>query len=192
MKLKKSFLKHFSQKNCGSVTVEFALVSVLLVTLILSIIEVGIITFSQITVESTTNSTVRNIRTGNSGGTNNLKQYVRDSIITNAKGLVGAEKILITTDLDTDYNDIAKPEVCLANPPAPAGTCPSGAPFEDRNGNGVYDGDMPDLDVGGPGDRIRIRVLYPWTVLSPLLLPFLGQDGVVMITSTTFVVNEPA
>ena len=175
----------------GGVTIEFALIGTVLFIMLFGIIEVGMITFSQVVVENATNKTVRNIRLGLDGGTGNMKQYIRDEIRRNTVGLINNNNIIITTDLDTNYNVIPKPEKCLADPPAPAGTCPAGAPFQDANGNGKYDGDMPELELGGPGDRIRIAVYYNWNVISPILRPLMGENGSLVIKSTTFVKNEP-
>jgi len=50
---------------------------------------------------------------------------------------------------------------------------------------------MPDLELGGPGDQIKLKVLYSWDIISPIVSPLIGVDGTAVITSKNFIKNEP-
>lgn len=175
----------------GASAIEFAIVGPVFIFLIYSIIELGMIMFAASVIESATSLTTRTARVGNDGGTGDLVSYIREQIREKSMGLMDADKILITTDLVTSYGSLPKPERCLVTPPPPVGTCPPGAPFEDANSNGVYDGTMPALSLGGPNDIIRLRTYYPAPILSPLTGVFMSENGEFVISSTTMVRNEP-
>jgi len=183
------------KSNCrGSAAVEFALVAPVLFIFFFSIIELGMMVFASVTIEGASAISARTIKVGNDRGTGSLETLVRTEIRDRSWGLLNSGKILVTTSLQ-GYHDLPKPEICLAIPEAAPGECPAGQPFEDRNGNGVYDGNLPSLDLGQPGDQIRINVYYPWHILSPLVKPLFPneEDGekVFLIRSVNFIKNEP-
>lgn len=183
-------VKAFLHQEDGSNLIEFALVAPVIFLMIFALIEFGLITFSMTALESATSSVARQARVFDDGGGGNLIQTIRDEIRQRTNGLINVNDVIITTDL-RDYGVIPKPETCLSPVPVPAGTCPIGVPFEDTNGNGVFDGTLPDLALGGPSDLIRLNVHYPWRVLTPLVGPIVAPQGEFVITSTTFVKNEP-
>ena len=70
------------------------------------------------------------------------------------------------------------------------GTCNHGDPYQDDNGNGVWDADGGDDGAGGAKDR----VVYTVTVTYPRMLPiyrFVGIGNTQTITAKTVLQNQP-
>lgn len=176
----------------GAAAIEYAIVSPVFLFLLFSIIEMGMIMLSATAIESATSIAARTARIGDDGGTGDLVSFIREEVRARSWGMVNADKILITTDLVTSYDDIPKPEQCLATPTPPIGTCPAGEPYIDANGDGKYNG-MPPLDLGTSSEIVRLRVYYPAHIFSPLTGALMEQtaEGEYLISSTTMVKNEP-
>ena len=47
------------------------------------------------------------------------------------------------------------------------------------------------MNLGNSGDVVVYTVTYPWDVVTPFLSNFLGHNGVVTLTASTVVKNEP-
>lgn len=185
--------KRFAWCCAGSALIEFAFITPILFTLILGVIEFGLIAFATSAIESATATVARQARVRNDLGSGDLVRTIRQEIQRRSNGLVENDATLITTDIDSDFEDLRKPDICRAEPPAPPGTCPPGAPFEERNGIPGFQADtFPPLALGGPNDLITLRVLYRWRVLTPLAGPIIGDDnGDLIISTITFIKNEP-
>lgn len=190
MKKQYSGSQSLRRNQQGVAAIEFAIVAPVFFFILFSIIELGLVMFSATVIESATSSTSRSSRLGSDGAAGDRVSYIREQIRTLSLGLIDADRILITTDLTTSYEEIDKPERCLVTPMPPIGTCPPGAPFDDTNGNGAYDGNLPALSIGSAGDIVRLRVYYPWTIISPLVGAFMSDNGEYIISSTTMVKNE--
>ncbi len=177
----------------GAAAIEYAIVSPVFLFLLFSIIEMGMIMLSATAIESATSIAARTARIGDDGGTGDLVGFIREEVRARSWGMVNADKILITTDLVTSYENLPKPEQCLATPTPPIGTCPPGEPFIDADGDGIYDGNLPALNLGTSSEIVRLRVYYPAHIFSPLTGALMEQtaEGEYLISSTTMVKNEP-
>tara|TARA_B100001123_G_scaffold212471_2_gene239944 strand:+ start:2684 stop:3268 length:585 start_codon:yes stop_codon:yes gene_type:complete len=190
-------INQFRRCDDGSAVIEFAIVAPLLFYIMLAIVEFGLLTFSMVVVESATNSSARYIRTGYNPGASaglSLQDFVREDIKERTSGLINADRVFITTDLTSTYDELA-PDKCLANPNNPnPPTCPG--VFEELNGQPGYQGGTPALDPGGPNDIIKIQTYYRWSPLTGFQYLFFeqGDDDPedIIIRSVTFIKNEPA
>lgn len=70
------------------------------------------------------------------------------------------------------------------------GKCDNGEPYEDDNGNGVWDSDVGAAGQGGAKDR----TVYTVTLRYPHLFPiygFIGGSNYVNLSATTILENQP-
>ena len=45
--------------------------------------------------------------------------------------------------------------------------------------------------LGGPGDVVHYRVSYDWRLLTGLLMPALSSNGIIRLSASVVVRNEP-
>ena len=191
-----SDIKQFFRDRVGATAVEFAIVSVPFFILFLGVIEFGLFMVTKVALESAVTQAGRSnaitLQTGQSK-VDAIKQKVADktSALLNANEIIFAE------------NTIAKggtlaPDICyehgINNPPA----APPGPPtcncatcqYIDGNGKPGYQQGTLDNDGGNSGELVELRVSYPWHVLFPILGDYLGNNGVILMSSSIVVRNE--
>jgi Flp pilus assembly pilin Flp len=177
-----------ARSESGITSIEFALIAPTFLIIMLGIIELSLIMFTNVVMESATSVTARLGKTGYVA-TGTTRQ---DEIINNVKnmtaGLLDPSKITITTEVYSTFSNIGKPEPCISPPTPPCAGTP-GVNFVDINGNGAWDSDMGQAGLGDAGDVVVYVVSYPWKVTSPMISAILGQT--VTITTRTVVRNEP-
>jgi hypothetical protein len=105
-------------------------------------------------------------------------------------GLVDMSEATVTYKVYPSFDDIGKPEPFTDNAPA-NGSYDTGEAFQDINGNGQWDADMGAAGLGGPGDIVLYTIQFDWALMTPLVSPFMGTDGVMKMTSSVAVKNEP-
>jgi len=186
------FLRQFLRDTRGTTIIEFAVVAPIFFLIIFAIIELGLLMFSQVALESATMQVSRSAAICNkeSGGGADCAQAVRTLIAARTRGLINAENIRIQANPLANGGIPSNPELCLTNPPSTPAICPSGTMFDDRNGNGRYDG-PGEVTVGTAGQLVEIRVSYPWRTLIPMMDRIYGDDGVMLLSASTIIKNEP-
>lgn len=188
-------LRRFAKAEEGAAAIEFAVVATMFFTLMMGAIEFGMYMMTQVAIESAVTQAGRLASVGVTNGMPDRVTAVRTLI--NQKMVGVRNPILATIDaapVEGSTGGTAASDYCLfgANSlPVATPTCPPGNQFIDNNGNGVYDYvNTSAMSVGEPGQLIEVRVTYPWQVIFPILGKFFGNNGVVLITSSTVVKNE--
>lgn len=179
--------RHFFSDQGGATIIEFAVVAPVFFLLLMIIIELGLINFSQVAVEAALAQASRSASIGDARIGGDRVSTVRALVEQKTSGLINSAQITISATV-VGQGTTAPPDYCL-DPPGTPVSCPSNN-FVENNGTPSYQGPGA-VSLGGSGDLIELRVSYPWRVQMPLLSSIVGQRGVMMISSTTVVKNEP-
>lgn len=192
-----SLLKKFLHSEDGATIVEFAVVSGIFFTMLLAVIEFGLFTMTQVALESAVTQAGRATSIGKT--TVGTQAYpdrataVTALIQQKTSALINPTSVIISASPVAVGGDAATfaPDLCLVagGEPTTGPTCASGQ-FVEVNGINGYQGNGG-TTVGSAGDLVEVRVSYPWRVLFPILGQFFGEHGVVMITTSTVIKNEP-
>ncbi len=191
--MKRSLFSKFKRDENGATAVEFAIVSTVFFMMMMGIVEYGLFTMSQVAIESAVTQAGRSAAIGSTTAPDRALQ-VSALIQQKTGGLINASSVSVTAAKVSDGGTLT-PDLCMNGPngTATTGNCPPGTQFVEVNGMMGYQGNatMNNTSLGAPGDLIEVRASYPWHVLFPILGQFFGTNGVVLITSSTVVKNEP-
>lgn len=176
----------------GATIIEFALVAPVFFFVIFCIIELGLLLFSQVALES---ATMQVSRASSLGGTSNgcdRACTVRRLVEQKTRGLINGERVRVEARPLAQGGLPPAPDICLSDPNSIV-SCAPNQPFKEVNGINGFQGtqDLNNASVGSAGDLVEIRVNYPWRLMIPFLDGIYGQDGVVMLSSSTVIKNEP-
>ncbi len=168
--------------------VEFALVSVPVIIMILGTLEVAIILFVNVVMEGAIRDAARFGITGYTTGGKSRETVIREIIDDRTLGFVDMSKVLITTIVYPDFDSIGPEKYIDANG---NGQYDGGETFFDVNGNGAWDANPGESSAGGAGAVVVYKVSYDWPLLTGLLAPLIGHDGLISLSVSTAVRNEP-
>lgn len=193
-------IRRLHRDQQAAAAVEFAIVAGVFFMLMLGMIEFGLIMFSQVIVESAVQEASREVSIGKvdpacKGSSEGERVCTAKNIIEKKTDyLIHPESVSISATVVSKSTDAAPavPDICLDNPTNPyTSTCSSS--YEDNNGNGKYDpkGAMVEGDLGTGSSLVEIRTTYLWRVFFPIMQSKFGKNGVLTITSSTVVNNEP-
>lgn len=175
--------------NAGATAVEFAMVAPVLMLLLIGIIEFGLILAADILLKNATYDASRTGRTGFIAEDSTQDATVRTMVRNGAAFLMDADKLTIESSSYTGFDALKKPEPFIdVNE---NGVRDDGENFTDVNGNGVYDTDQGKTGYGGTSEVVIYTVSYPWKLFTPLARQFVGDGGVLTLTATAVVQNEP-
>ncbi len=194
-------IQKFLRCKTGASAIEFALVAPVLFFFVMAIIEMGLVLYTQIAVEAAVANVARTNIVGSAGGFPDRVSYIKAELTRQTAELINGSNVVISSDVvNTGPSSYVAPELCLTAPPRFGPNCPLGTPFEDTNGNGVYDtGNMPS-NFGAGGDLVEINVALPWSFFTPIIGRFFGTRDVVeqstlygtyIIRSSAVIKNEP-
>ena len=192
MKNSRKHIRHLAADENGATIIEFAIVAPVFFLLLMGIIEFGLIGFHSVALDAAVAQTSRQASLGNvPSGFPDRVSYIRSELRNRTQGLINANQIIISANLVTAGGAPTPPDICLTDPPSFGTTC-TGVPFQEVNGVPGYQGPSAAVTLGNAGDVVEIRASYPWRVQLPLVRDFIGPNGVLLITSSTVVKNEPA
>lgn len=180
----------------GANAIEFSLLAPVFFLVMIGLFEVGLFTYTAVSLESIVARAGREASIGNmtaGGGTRveQVQQMIRDS----SEPLIGSENIQIDLrELDVaeagGYSAPIQPDICLEpyGIGIPESQC---SQFEDLNGNGVYDAQATSSSAGNAEDVVEINVRLPWRANFAIVKSMFGENGVAVIKASTIVKNEP-
>lgn len=174
----------------GSSLIEFALVMPVLLLLIMGVIEVMAILFVTALMEGGLREASRFGLTGYQPTAASREERIVEILNAQGIGLVTVTPENVTTLVYGSFDQIGMAEPFIDEPPY-NGIYDPGEAFVDINGNGQWDADIGIAGVGGPGDVVVYRVVFEWSILTPILRPFIGQDGRIPLMASLAVRNEP-
>ncbi len=179
-------IRHFSRNRKGTSAIEFALSGSFLVTILIGLVELGVVFLVSGSLENAVLTSSRFGITGNTPSGVTREDVIRDLIDTNTFGLIDQEDVQINTIVYDNFSDIGQPEP-FADDNA-NGEWNQGEDFTDVNGNGQYDTDVGLAGLGGPGDIVLYRIRYRINTLTTLFDPIFH---IIDHSATVAVRNEP-
>ncbi|MEF2073958.1 TadE/TadG family type IV pilus assembly protein [Consotaella aegiceratis] len=166
---------------------EFAFVAPVLFMLLMGTIEGGLVLTADVMLKHATYTASRTGRTGYSTSETTRDELVRQIIEEQAGILMDTSKIDIDSKSYDGFDTLSAPEPFVdANE---NGVRDDGENYTDVNGNGQYDGAT--VGIGDADSVVVYTVTYPWTFFTPLIGDLMGTDGVLTLTATAIVQNEP-
>ena len=191
------FITRIRKNQCGATAVEFAIVSGAFFMLLFGIIEYGLIMYTKVAVETIVQQSARDVSIGKVvPGCVDRACSIRRLIEQRAQGLINPESAFVNATVVTNNVVAASPpvpDVCLADVRTPYPPVCLGA-WEENSGNPTrYDppAALNNVSLGQAGDLVEIRVTYLWRVVFPIFQERFGDHGVLTITSSTVMKNQP-
>lgn len=195
-----SLLQRLARDERGAGAIEFALVAFPLFLLIMAVIEFGLMFFTQMQLENIMSNAVR--ATSITQGTAATRaRAIQDTVQQQARDLIHGGSVRTSLEVvNSGPASFVEPELCYTNPPRVGQGCPPGVPFEDYNGNGVFDNGNTSNNAGGANDVVQINVYLVWRFFTPFLGTFFSGDSDApgytgsngrMIHSSAVIKNEP-
>jgi len=173
----------------GATALEFALIAPILLALIMGIVETGLVFAADILLKNATHTAARTGRTGFVEVDSTREATVITIIKRQADLLMDPAKLTISSKAYAAFEGVRTPEPFIdANG---NGQRDDGENYTDVNGNGQYDLDRGKTGLGGASQVVLYTVSYPWTFITPMIGNLIAQDGVLTLTATAVVQNEP-
>lgn len=174
----------------GAAALELAFAAPVLFVAIAGVIEISMMMFVVTLMEGGLREASRFGITGNIPPGVTREQHILNLIAENTIGLIDTKNAAITYKVYPSFGDVGKPEPFTDSAPA-NGVYDAGESFVDINGNGQWDSDMGKAGLGGPGDVVLYTVTADWSLLTPLIAPLMGNNGVMKLEASVAVRNEP-
>lgn len=187
--LRARLCRRFAESERGSALIEFAVGAPLVLLLLAGAIELGMIMFVNVLMESGLRDASRFGITGQVPSGETRLQKIKDIVTADTIGLVDMNKATFDVKVYPSFGDIGRGESFVDG--NGNGTYDTGETFTDENGNGKWDSDVGKAGAGGSGDIVVYRMSYDWNLLMPLAKPFIGKDGKFTLTAAIAVRNEP-
>lgn len=180
--------RRFRQAQTGSVAIEFGFVITIFMVMIFTMLEILLVTLSANVLENAVNEMSRVGMTGYYKG-GDRSAYLKQLVQERTAPLLDPEQIQIEMKSYGDFIDVGQPE-----------------PFNDKNGNSMYDEgeDFTDVNYNGQwdadigvdspgeaGEVVLYTLSYDWDMIMPFASQVFGEDGVVPLSSSVLVKNEP-
>lgn len=169
----------------GAAMVEFALVAPVLVFALIGLFDLSYNIYAASMLEgaiqqAARDSTIEDVGVTQSG----IDARVTDIVQT----IVPSADLSFERTAYTDFADLSRPEDFTDSDSD--GTCNNGEPFEDTNGNGMWDSDRGSAGMGGARDAVLYTVTVTYDRQFPLH-QFIGVPGTVTTVARTVLRNQP-
>jgi len=168
----------FKVDRRGSVTVEFALLTVPFLMILLGLLELAVIYVTETSLQDALAREIRQIRTGQLQIADPpvTPQQFRTNICNNM------QRVLVGAECDRIHIDVRAFSSFGASQPIPS----------PLNSDGEFDPDALVFQPGGPEQTIVARAFYEYPVSSPLTQSLLANLGNIrLITATELFRSEP-
>lgn len=189
-------LRKFCRCNKGTTVVEFAIVSMLLFTVLFAVVEFSMYSLAGVLLEGSMREASRFGITGYSSGGVSREDRITQIVNSTTLGLINTSDASYKLDVLVypSFACIGKPEPWDDDPPAGNGNgqYDAGEPYNDINGNGKHDDDVGLSGAGGPGDVVLYHVTYNWPLWTYLATLIGGDDGTLPLQASMAVRNEPS
>jgi Flp pilus assembly protein TadG len=182
-------LAEFLREERGAALVEFAFAGPILITTLMVIIEVALVIFLNLMVESGVREAARFGLTGNVEDGYTREEYIVEIVNQRTMGLMEITEDNVSVKVYESFEDIqdAEPFTDVNG----NGQHEGAEPYTDTNGNGAYDGDPGVPGAGESGDIVLYKVTAEWTIFTSFLADLLGDSGLFTISASVVVRNEP-
>jgi len=185
----KNTFRRFGKDADGTTLLEFAFGAPILATVMLASMEFGTIMLTNTLMESSLREAARFGITGQQpDGVTRLERII-EIIDERTLGLVDMTEAQVDVLVYPSFSDVGRGEDYVdgnAN-----GAYDPGETFTDENANGQWDADIGEAGSGESGDIVVYRLRYNWHTMTPFSAHFVGNDGVLGLTASIVVCNEP-
>lgn len=182
----------FRRSERGTALVEFALVAPPLFLLVIGMFEVAMLMFINVSVEGGLKEAARWGITGQEP--TDVGMTREDQIVAiienNTFGLIELTSADVILKAYDSFSDVGKPEPFTDSDPF-NGVHDDGETYTDVNGDGEYSDDQGMIGAGQFGEVVQYTVNYSWGLMTPYLADLMGQDGVIHMSASVVVQNEP-
>ncbi len=166
---------HWWRRQDGATAVEFSLLALPLIVMVIGTIEIAMVFTTQSLLDASTNTAARLIRTGQiqQSGADDPEEMFRESLCDFAALLIPCNKIQFQVEELENF-----------------GEADDAPPLEfDEEGNLEGQGFSP----GGVNSVVLIRVIYQYSIMTPLMQTVLTNrgDGKRLMMSTVVLQTEP-
>lgn len=180
----------------GSYAIEFAMIAPFFLVLLLEIVDIGLLLFTQVVLDGAARDGAREIRTGQIEGTGGAAQTNFEALLcTNVHGLVPCANITYSVSIMTEFSNSTTLPTYQA-PTSGQQTNPNGANFNP----GGFNGQAKTFNTGTGGSLVAVQIAY----LRPSLVPFANPMAIMggnqlnlasltstVLASTVVFRNEP-
>ncbi len=177
------------KSDSGSTLIEFALIAPVLFLLISAAIEFGTAMLTSTLMESGLRDAARFGITGQQPTGKTRLERIIEIIDERTLGLVKIEDADVAVLVYPSFSDIGRGEDYIDG--NTNGVYDVGETFTDENGNGAWDADVGAAGSGESGDIVVYRIRYDWSVFTPIASKFMGDNGVLGLSASIVVRNEP-
>lgn len=184
----RALIRRLWRDEHGSPAIEFAFAAPLVLIMLIAIIEFGMIMVVDLTMENALRDASRFGITGQTPSEGGRDDYIVALINNHLLNVVDVAHTKIEIKAYPTFADIGQAEYIDANN---NGAWDTGEASKDCNGNGTIDNDRGTPGAGGAGQAVLYHIDYDWPLMTPVLSPFIGQDGSFHLEANLAVRNEP-
>lgn len=179
----------FARCRDGATALEFAFALPVVLLLIVGMFEVAVIMFVNVSVEGALREAARFGITGDAPDGVTREQAIVDTVERYTFGFVDMDEAEISFKVYDSFNDVGQPEPWTDD--NGNGVYDAGEDFEDLNGNESWDEDRGVAGVGASGDVVLYEIDYSWGLMTPYLADIIGKNGILDMSASIAVRNEP-
>lgn len=174
----------------GVAAIEFAFGFPIVLLGVVGIMELAMILFVSSLMEGGLRDAARFSITGEVPPGVTREQAIVNIVNDRTLGLLNLSLGDISLRVYKTFDQIGQPEP-LTNDVNGNGSFDPGDSYTDVNGNGQWDADMAGSGAGAAGEIVVYDILIDWPLLTPLMAPIIGHDGVIPLSASIAMRNEP-
>lgn len=183
-------LRRLLGRRDGVAAIEFAFAFPIVLMGVVGLMELAMILFVSSLMEGGLRDAARFNITGQSLPGLTREQAIVSIVNDRMLGLLTVSTGDVTMRVYETFDQVGEPEP-LTNDVNGNGTYDPGDGYTDVNGNGQWDADMAAAGAGAAGDVVVFDLNVDWPLLTPIMAPIIGTDGVMKLTASIAVRNEP-
>jgi len=183
-------LRRLARDRDGSAALEFAFAFPIIVMVVVGLLELMMIMFVSALMEGGLRDASRFAITGGMPAGMSREQAIVDIVNDRTLGLLDLTADDISLRVYEAFAQVGMPEPLTFDANG-NGSFDPGDSYTDVNGNGQWDADMAAAGAGGSGDVVVYNLAVDWPLLTPMLAPFIGQNGLIRLGASIAVRNEP-
>lgn len=184
-------LKRVARDRDGSAALEFAYALPIIATAVIGLLELSMIMFVSSLMEGGLRDASRFAVTGATPAGFSREQAIVEIVNDRTLGLLDLTPADVSLRVYRSFDQVGQPEPLTLDANG-NGRYDPGDTYTDVNGNGQWDEDMAEVgNAGDSGEVVVYDLAVDWPLLTPLLAPFIGQNGLIRLGASIAVRNEP-